>query len=159
VTDIAPGGAATTAVQSPHASYLVARLDRGLRREIGRLVEPHGLSVAQYTTLSILRSRGGLSNAQLARRLWVTPQSMNEVIAVLERHVLIERVPDPANRRILRTALTPRGAEVLAACDVEILQMEEQLLGDLTPEARTQFVQALEVCAHRIGTMSDPARR
>ena len=77
-----------------------------MRKEIGRLVGPKGLSVAQYTTLSILRSRSGLSNAQLARRLWVTPQSMNEVISALERAGLIERVPDVANRRILRTALT-----------------------------------------------------
>ena len=99
--------------RSPHISYVIARLERAVRKEIGRLVGPRGLSVAQYTTLSILRSRSVLSNAQLARRLWVTPQSMNEVISALERAGLIERVPDAGNRRILRTTLTPatfRGA-------------------------------------------------
>ena len=139
---------------TPHVSYLVARLERGVRREVARVVEPRGLSVAQYTTLSILRSRDGLSNAQLARRLWVTPQSMNEVISALERAQLIRRVPDAANRRILRTALTPAGADLLAACDADIVAMEDALLADLSPAARSEFAEALEVCAQRVGTMS-----
>jgi DNA-binding MarR family transcriptional regulator len=118
-----PSVVATAQGRSPHISYVIARLERAVRREIGRLVGPRGLSVAQYTTLSILRSRSGLSNAQLARRLWVTPQSMNEVISALERMGLIERVPDAGNRRILRTALTPVGREILAACDADILAL------------------------------------
>ena len=129
-----PGTESSLAVaatsRSPHISYVIARLERALRKEIGRLVGPRGLSVAQYTTLSILRSRSGLSNAQLARRLWVTPQSMNEVISALERAGLIERVPDTANRRILRTALTPTGRATLEACDTDILAMEQEMLGE-----------------------------
>ena len=39
---------------------------------------------AEVHALSILRDRPGLSNAQLARRSYVTPQSMNEVLAALE---------------------------------------------------------------------------
>jgi hypothetical protein len=46
--------------------YVIGRLDRALRREISALVAPHGLSVAKYTALSVLRDRPGLSNAQLA---------------------------------------------------------------------------------------------
>ena len=129
-----------------------------MRKEIGRLVGPRGLSVAQYTTLSILRSRSGLSNAQLARRLWVTPQSMNEVISALERMSLIQRVPDTGNRRILRTALTPVGRETLAECDAEILAMEEQMLAELTTEGHEQLVATLEGCIRRIGALSDERR-
>jgi DNA-binding MarR family transcriptional regulator len=144
--------------RTPHISYVVARLERAVRKEIGRLVGPRGLSVAQYTTLSILRSRSGLSNAQLARRLWVTPQSMNEVISALERMDLIHRVPDAGNRRILRTALTPVGRETLAACDAEILEMEGQMLGDIDPVAHEQLVDALEGCIRRINAVSDERR-
>jgi DNA-binding MarR family transcriptional regulator len=145
-------------VRSPHLSYIVARLERAVRKEIGRLVGPRGLSVAQYTTLSILRSRSGLSNAQLARRLWVTPQSMNEVIAALERLGLIERVPDQGNRRILRTALTDKGRETLAACDADILAMEDGMLADLDTSGHEQLVASLEGCIRRIGSLSDERR-
>ena len=65
---------------SPRIGYVVGRLDRAIRREISALVAPFGLTVPKYTALSILRDRPGLSNAQLARRTYVTPQSMNEVL-------------------------------------------------------------------------------
>jgi DNA-binding MarR family transcriptional regulator len=152
-TESSVATAATT--PSPHISYVIARLERAVRREIGRLVGPKGLSVAQYTTLSILRSRSGLSNAQLARRLWVTPQSMNEVISALERGGLIERVPDSGNRRILRTALTQHGRETLAICDAQILAMEREMLADVSSEDHQQLVAALEGCVRRLSALSD----
>ena len=157
-----PGTESSLAVaatsRSPHISYVIARLERAVRKEIGRLVGPRGLSVAQYTTLSILRSRSGLSNAQLARRLWVTPQSMNEVISALERMGLIERVPDAGNRRILRTALTPVGRDTLAACDADILAMEQRMLAEVSDEGHEQLVATLEGCVRRLGSLSDERR-
>ena len=153
-----PSVVASATTRSPHISYVIARLERALRKEIGRLVGPRGLSVAQYTTLSILRSRSGLSNAQLARRLWVTPQSMNEVISALERAGLIERVPDAGNRRILRTALTTTGRATLDACDADILEMEESMLSAVPGEDHDHLVETLEICVGRLGVMSDERR-
>ena len=78
----------------PRVSYVVARLERALRYAINERVSEYGLTTLQYTTLSILgRRRGGLSNAQLARRAYMTPQSMSEVIDALERAGLIVRNP------------------------------------------------------------------
>ena len=154
--------AARTAPQpdaaEPRVAYLVGRLEKVLRKRISETLLPFKLSVAQYTTLSILRSRSGLSNAQLARRLWVTPQSMNEVISALERAGLIERVPDTANRRILRTALTPTGRATLDACDTDILAMEQEMLTAVPGEDHDHLVATLENCVSRIGVMSNERR-
>ena len=68
----------------PRVSYVVARLERALRVEINERIKPHGLTTLQYTTLSILARGGELSNAQLARRAYMTPQSMSEVLEALE---------------------------------------------------------------------------
>ena len=65
-------------------SYVIARLERAVRAAINERVSPYGLTTLQYTTLSVLGRRGGLSNAQLARRSYMTPQSMSEVIEALE---------------------------------------------------------------------------
>ena len=92
---------------------MVGRLDRAIRREIGALVAPFGLTVPKYTALSILRDRPGLSNAQLARRTYVTPQSMNEVLIALEADGLIVRSPAANHGRVVEVALSdtrPRGA-------------------------------------------------
>jgi DNA-binding MarR family transcriptional regulator len=136
---------------TPRISYVVGRLDRALRREIGRLVAPHGLTVPQYTALSILRDRAGLSNAQLARRSYVTPQSMNEVIAALERDGLVARSPAANHGRVLEMTLTDAGHEVLARCEQAVDEMESRMLADLDEEGRAQLLTALKDCVHHLG--------
>ena len=136
---------------APRVSYVIGRLDRALRREIGALVAPHGLSVPQYTALSILRDRAGLSNAQLARRSYVTPQSMSEVIAALERDGLVARSPAANHGRVLETQVTEAGLEVLARCDAAVNEMENRMLADLDGAAREELLQALTECVHRLG--------
>jgi DNA-binding MarR family transcriptional regulator len=136
---------------APRIAYVVGRLDRALRREIGALVAPHGLTVPQYTTLSVLRDKSGLSNAQLARRSYVTPQSMNEVIAVLERDGFVERSPSANHGRVLETTVTAEGLEVLARCDAAVNEMELRMLADLGQPEREQLLKALTDCVHRLG--------
>ena len=89
----------------PSDRLRVGRLDRALRREIGALVAPFGLTVPKYTALSILRDRPGLSNAQLARRTYVTPQSMNEVLMALEADGLIIRSRSAEHGRVVEAVL------------------------------------------------------
>ena len=147
-------GAARTV--TPRLSYVVGRLDRALRREIAALVAPFGLTVPKYTALSILRDRPGLSNAQMARRSYVTPQSMNEVLASLEADGLIVRAPAANHGRVLEVALSDRGNEVLAACDRAVTHMENAMLADLDEAERTELLEALVSCVYRLGAGFGP---
>ena len=141
---------------TPRLSYVIGRLDRALRREIGALVAPFGLTVPKYTALSILRDRPGLSNAQMARRSYVTPQSMNEVLASLEADGLIVRAPAANHGRVVEVALSDRGHEVLAACDRAVTHMENAMLADLDDGERTQLREALVNCVYRLGAGFGP---
>jgi hypothetical protein len=58
----------------PRISYVVARLERAIRRGINERLAVHGSTVLRYTTLSILGRGGELSNAQLARRAYMSPR-------------------------------------------------------------------------------------
>jgi DNA-binding MarR family transcriptional regulator len=129
----------------PRISYAVARLERAIRQGINQRVKPYGLTTLQYTTLSVLGRRDGLSNAQLARRAYMTPQSMNEVIDALERKGLIVRNPHPNHRRVYPASLTAKGREVLGECDRAVDELESQMLSDLT---------ARQADALRVGVMS-----
>jgi hypothetical protein len=76
-------------MNEPRLSYLIGRLDRVLRRQLSTAVEANGMTLPAYTTLSVLRADDGLSNAQLARRSMVTPQSMSdEAVDEVERAML-----------------------------------------------------------------------
>ena len=138
------------AASEPRVSYLVGRLDRALRRRLDEVLEPAGLSVRQYTTLSVLRARSGLSNAQLARRSLMTPQSMSEVLAALSARGLVSRVPEP-HGRVMRTELTPGGAELLDSCDRAVDGLEEQMLTELPAAQRAGLLAALLSCARGLG--------
>ena len=95
----------------PRISYAVGRLERVLRRRIVAALEPDGLTAARlYDALSVLRAEDGMSNAQLARRALVTPQSMNEVLNLLVERGFVRRRAEPGHGRILRTELDARRA-------------------------------------------------
>jgi DNA-binding MarR family transcriptional regulator len=139
------------ALPEPRVSYLLGRLDRALRRHLVSVLRPHGLTVPQYTALSVLRARRGLSNAQLARRALITPQAMNEVIACLEAKGLVARSADPDHGRILRTELTPCGEARLAACDASVSAIEELMLSELGERGRERLLADLAGCMRMLG--------
>lgn len=141
---------------SPRIGYVVGRLDRAIRREIGALVAPFGLTVPKYTALSILRDRPGLSNAQLARRCYVTPQSMNEVLIALEADGLIVRSPAANHGRVVEVTLSERGQGVLTSCDRAVTHMENAMLADLDDDGRKQLLDALVGCVYRLGAGFGP---
>jgi DNA-binding MarR family transcriptional regulator len=125
-------------------TYLIKRVEMVERARMEEVLRPQGVSLHQYTALSILERRGGLSSAQLARRHFVTPQAANQLVALLERDGLIERRPDPVNRKILQAWLTERGADVLEKCHQVVDELEEQMLAALTPAQAREFRRSLE---------------
>jgi DNA-binding MarR family transcriptional regulator len=80
---------------------------------------PHG-NVLQYL------DREGTSVSELARRAQVTKQSMAELVAHLERHGYVERVPDPADRRAKLVRATDRGGEVYAIARDAITELDRE---------------------------------
>ena len=130
-------------VAGPRLTYLIKRLEMAERARMEEVLQAQGVTLHQYTALSLLERRDGLSSAQLARRHFVTPQAMNQLVATLERDELIRREPDEANRRILRATLTVRGRERLAACHQAVDELERRMLADFTPEQEREFRDAL----------------
>jgi DNA-binding MarR family transcriptional regulator len=133
---------------TPGLSYVIGRLDRVVRSAIGGAIRGQGLSVGQYTALSVLGHRGSLSNAQLARRSYVSPQSMNEVLLNLESQGFVTRVDDPNHGRIRQTALTPKGCEALAACDTLVAAVEADMMASLSADERGTLRRLMVECVH-----------
>ncbi len=122
--------------QGPSIAYVIGRVDQGVRREMRRRLEPFGLSVPEYTALSILEVVPGLSNAQLARRSLITPPAMLEVLASLERRGLVVRHTDPQHGRIRRAELTEDGTRTLRRSAREIDRLSAQLLDAIPDDER-----------------------
>jgi DNA-binding MarR family transcriptional regulator len=135
----------------PRVSYVVARLERAVRQGINERLRPYGLTTLQYTTLSVLGARrDGLSNAQLARRSFMTPQAMGEVIEALEAAGFVKRNRHPNHRRVFPATMTAKGRRVLSACDDAVGEMEEEMLRDLSPSERAALLEALQSCVRSL---------
>ncbi|QGZ42842.1 transcriptional regulator, MarR family [Pseudoduganella flava] len=124
-------------------AYLVGRLDHVLNRRLRDSLAPYGLTVPQYTALTVFRAQGSLSNAQLAERTMVSPQSANEMVKAMEARGWIERRPDPSHGRIIQISLTVAGHAVMERCDAEVVKVEAQMFPELSAEERQALHGAL----------------
>ncbi len=104
---------------------LRTRLDSGLRQ-----IE---LTTPQYAVLTFLESDPGASNAALARRAYVTPQTMQAILVTLERAGLIARTPHPELGRVQTTELTINGRKTLEAATGIVAEAEARLRNASAP--------------------------
>lgn len=94
------------------AGRAAARLARVVEKAIGEL----DLSLSQYRVLALLGD-GSTAASVLARQLAVSPPSVTAVIDGLVGRGLVERRPDPQDRRRLTLLLTADGARTLRRAD------------------------------------------
>jgi DNA-binding MarR family transcriptional regulator len=129
----------------PLTLYMVKRLELVIRARMDVALRPFGLSTVQFTALTALRARDGLSSAQLARRSFVTPQTMNEMVHSLERRGLIARRQAPDNRRVLLLTLTDSGQGLLAQCDPLVESIEGEMLAAIPAGQHGLLRQSLDL--------------
>ncbi|SNY62987.1 DNA-binding transcriptional regulator, MarR family [Paractinoplanes atraurantiacus] len=80
-----------------------------------RLKEAHGLSLASFETLWVLKDREMARVGDLARELRITMGGASKLADRVRATGLIERAVDPADRRATQIALTAEGRAMLAA--------------------------------------------
>jgi DNA-binding MarR family transcriptional regulator len=125
--------------QGTRILYQVKQLELAIRARLDAVVRRHGITVTQYTALTVLEQHPGMSSAQLARHSFVSAQAMDGIVRALEEAGLIERHRDPTNRRRLLTALTPAARSLLAACRGQVDLIEEQAFASLDAADREQL--------------------
>ncbi|MBL8552500.1 MAG: MarR family transcriptional regulator [Hyphomonadaceae bacterium] len=111
--------------------YLISYAFHASRTRLEKALRKYGLTGIQYTILDILSHQAGQSSAQLSRRFIVTPQTMGEMVAGLERRGVIKRVANPKNRRVLQTFLTAEGERLLRQAAKDVARIEAQMFKDL----------------------------
>ena len=138
--ELAPGPGAKV---PPSLLYLVKQLELAVRARLDELLRPSGITVLQYTALTVLERHDGLSAAQLARDSFVTAQSMADMVHALQERGLIRRERNPRNRRELLILLTDAGRAVLAAHAEPVRRLEERMVAGLGDRQIDQFRQTL----------------
>ncbi len=143
-------GVAENRVES-RVGYQMKRAQHALRFEMDKALREVGMTTAQYAVLSVLEAAPGLSGAELARRSFVTPQTMNAILVNLEAVGLVVRQPHPEHGRMLQTYLTEMGEESVARAHGVVEAVERRMLDRLSQDDRRRLLEALRGCADALG--------
>ena len=133
-------------VTTARVGFLIKRAQMVLHDAMADALGSHDLTVTQFAVLTALDEEPGLSNADLARRAFVTPQSMHAVLHELERLQFVVRRTHPQHQRILQAALTEAGRRTLRSAADAVNAVEEQMLRKLSDPARSTLASALSSC-------------
>ncbi len=125
----------------PHLLSDSARL---LRRDFDARVRELGMTSPQARLLLILHHTEGENQGFYAERLEVEPISLTRMIDRMEDSGLVERRPDPADRRAWRLSLTAKSLLVIDQVRACLAGLEDEMLAGLDPAARESLAQMLE---------------
>jgi DNA-binding MarR family transcriptional regulator len=120
-----------------HVLSRVSRLALHLDRARKQAFSDHGLETSDFDVLSALRRSGEpyrLSPGQLVQETLVTSGTMTNRVDRLVRKGLVERLPDPADRRGVQVSLTPAGRQAVDGALDALLVAEQKLLAALSPD-------------------------
>jgi len=143
--------------------FLIGDSSRMLRRIFNDRIAPLGLTQAQWRALVHLSRNEGLNQVSLADLLDVQPITVARLIDKLVAAGLVERRPDPKDRRAQRLFLTEQAAPLLE----QIWDVAEDIYGTILGGFARSEVETLagllerlrgNVAAVPLGASSAPAR-
>ena len=120
--------------------FLIHDVARLLRVEADKRARSHGMTRAQWGILIWLERQPGISQKELAELLEVEPITVARLIDRLEAHGMVERRPDPKDRRIWRLHLRTPAYSTLREIErhrAEILETVAGGLDEATVETMT----------------------
>jgi DNA-binding MarR family transcriptional regulator len=113
---------------------LVMRLARSLRRRGAEAMAPWDLSPHHGRALRVVAHHDRIRPGELATHLRIAPRSVTDVVDALEERGLVERGPDPSDRRATVITLTEAGARLVEEIGTARRADAEALFGRL-PDA------------------------
>lgn len=103
-----------------------------------------GGSFTLWLALNNLTREGGLKQRDLAERMFLEEATITRHLDRFEQSSLIERRPDPQDRRVSRLFITPSGQACYAELEEVRQRFEHMLLEGLDEQELEVLIQALK---------------
>ncbi len=117
-----------------------------LRRLVGAVVEPMGITVQQYNVLRILRGAGekGLPTLDIAERMIESTPGITRLIDRLETKKLVSRERCPTDRQQVFCRITKPGLTLLDQLDTPMIEASNSALGHLKKHELASLIDLLD---------------
>lgn len=127
----------------PYVGYALARVAHLLNQRMDRRLAELGLSANGFGVLFQVQNDPGVSSAELARRVILTPQSVGPLIAKLEREGLVDREQVGLPGTPILTHITEKGRQRLVEATALVQGVEDELVAGLDPTEQRALRQQL----------------
>ena len=125
------------------AGQLFFRLWRASHTRTADALNTIGLTPALFALLNVLGTREGAIQQQLSADMGIDPSAMVTLIDELESAGLAQRRRRPRDRRAWEITITPKGRRTLERARELAVQVEDEVLGGLSADERTQLMTLL----------------
>lgn len=131
--------------RAQEATIALMRTASVMSRRYARLVEPHGISLAQYNVLRILRGAApeGLPTLAIRDRMIDEGSTVTRLLDKLEQAGLVTRDRSRPDRRQVLCRITPAGEQLLATLDPVMDVTDIATMSVLNDDALAQFIELL----------------
>jgi DNA-binding MarR family transcriptional regulator len=136
------GGADQTGTDESLADAFLS-VSRKLRETSQETLAPWDINPSQFRALRVLNHHGAIRLSDLSGRLHIAPRSATEVVDALESRGLVERRPDPSDRRATLAELTEHGTTVLGGIRAARGTEAERVFDRLSPADRDHLARIL----------------
>lgn len=147
---------ANRASLDPDFQNLLRGIQIRFARFLARVLEAQKISVPQYNVLATLFQEGILPMNQVAKRLHITKPATTHLVDRLEAERLISRRPDPADRRISRLELTPRGTALVRVVQRRFLAFGTHVLSQVSAKERAIIKGFYRILTFELDRMLEP---
>ena len=132
-----------------------------LRRLVGIVVEPQGITVQQYNVLRILRGAGerGLPTLDIADRMIETTPGITRLIDRLEQKKLVSRERCPTDRRQVFCRISATGLAMLDELDAPLQQVSESAMSHMKKTELASLLDLLDRTRERSNQQCTERRR
>lgn len=147
---------ADTRTPAEQLGVLIKQSQALLNQRMDEVLRPLGLSVSQYACLQALHDDPGITGSELARRVFVSRQSMNVLVQGLEKRGLVVRSDQPGPRRERATVLTDEASALVARARDAVADVVAMMTRDLAQRDIACLQELLVACCDGLG--ADPLR-
>lgn len=141
-----------------HIGFLLADNSRLARWSFDQQVRALGVTGPQARLLLLLNRFPGENQGNYAERLEVEPITLCRMVDRLEEAGLVERRPDPADRRAWQLHLTGKSQAMLEKLQHEVDTLVEEMLGGIPDEERETFLRILSQVGSNLSQRRDSMR-
>jgi len=128
-------------------SFLLARANAVSLAAGNRALAPHGLKARSYSVLLLAAGDSGPSQRELAEFLRLDPSQVVSLVDDLQARELVERRPDPSDRRANIVVATAKGRALAEQARGSAAAAEAELHAELTVEQRRVIGEVLRTLA------------